>query len=57
MRLWTSLWKIERRWSPEGKDGTLDTVMAEIREALDVLRQALAEVQPTHFCIKMRLWT
>ena len=47
-----SLWKIERRWNPEGGDETLDTVMAEIREALDVLRQALVAVQPTHFCIR-----
>ena len=44
-----SLWKIERRWNPEGNNETLDTFMAEIREALDVLRQALAEEQPAHF--------
>lgn len=44
-----SLWKIERHWNPEGNNETLHTFMAEIREALDVLRQALAEEQPAHF--------
>jgi hypothetical protein len=44
-----SLWKIERRWHPEGKNETLDKFMVEIREALDGLSQALAEEQPSHF--------
>jgi hypothetical protein len=43
------LWKIERRWNPEDRNATLDTFMAEIREALDGLSQALAEEQPSHF--------
>ena len=47
-----SLWKIERRWHPEGKNETLDTFMVEIREALDGLSQELAEEQPSHFGVE-----
>jgi hypothetical protein len=44
-----SLWKIVRRWHPEGKNATLDTGMAEIRESIEELNQALKEEQPSHF--------
>ncbi|KAJ8113067.1 hypothetical protein OPT61_g4723 [Boeremia exigua] len=47
-----SLWKIGRRWHPEGEDETVDIYMAEIRESLDELNDALKEEQPSAFILQ-----
>jgi hypothetical protein len=42
-----ALWRIVRRWHPVGENETLDTYMAEIRDLLDVCREALAQEEPS----------
>jgi hypothetical protein len=41
------LWQTMRRWNPAGKDATTDEAMAEIRELIDDLTEALKAKQPS----------
>ncbi|PPJ60805.1 hypothetical protein CBER1_02329 [Cercospora berteroae] len=40
-----TLWRIVRRWNPAGEDEKMDTAMAELKQELDDLKEALEEEQ------------
>lgn len=44
-----TLWRIVRRWHPEGEDAKVDAAMQELRTALDALKNELEVEQPEDY--------
>ena len=41
-----TLWRVVRRWNPEGEDAVLDTYMDDVREHIDEVRADLERTEP-----------
>jgi hypothetical protein len=44
-----TLWRVHRRWHPEGENSELDKYMEYLREALDEVRDVLGETEPEDY--------